>query len=321
MAVTYKGEVNLGLTIDESGQSLKRLLVFFCENGESITKLRSHREFPALGDAHPEEPALKASAISVKPSCDGKKNKYEVEVSYTSSRAAAASSGGTPFNLPFNVTLSTIEKVVPFNFSYDLTNRDGQPIRPVVTAAGTAISASTVQSSLLLKFSYCLRSFKPSWILEVADTVNRTPVKVCGLDIQAECGLMKTVSAEIISGNGNSRDTVFQVDVSMEISQEGFLRTFPNRSVYFRSTSGNPSRIYMAVDSIGNPIYGSDKTLSKTADAASTPVPVDEPLWLSASGKILSLQTITPGPENFLKFKEKRPHSWSQLSLPRTAAW
>ncbi len=321
MAITYKGDVNLGLTIDDSGQSLKRLMIFFCENGENITKLRSHRDFPGIGSNHPLETSLKAASITVKPSCDGKKNKYEVEVNYTNPRAVSDNSDETLFNQPFNVTLSTIEKIVPFSFSYDLTDSDNKPICPVVTAAGTAISASTIQTSLLLKFSYCLRSFNPAWILEVADTVNSNPVKVCGLDIQSECGLMKTVSAEIISGNGSSRDTAFQVDVCMEISQGGFMRTFPNRSVYFRSSSGNPSRIYMAVDPLGNPIYGSDKALSSAADTSSTPVPVDEPLWLSASGRILSQQNVTPGPENFLKFKEKRPHSWSQLTLPRTAAW
>ena len=42
MAVTYKGDVNLGLSIDDSGQTLKRVLVFFCENGEDITELRHH---------------------------------------------------------------------------------------------------------------------------------------------------------------------------------------------------------------------------------------------------------------------------------------
>ena len=77
----------------------------------------------------------------------------------------------------------------------------------------------------------------------------------------------------------------------------------------------------MAVDSLGNPVYGSDKALAEIADTTSSPVPVDEPLWLSASGLILSSQDITPGPGNFLRFREKRPHSWSQLSLPRTAAW
>ncbi len=321
MAITYKGDISLGLSVNDSGQTLKRLMVFFCENGETISSLRTHRDFPVLGTAHPLHPSLKAASITVTPACDGKKNKYEVEVSYTSPRTVPVLTDTVQFDRPFNVTLSTIEKVVPFEFSYDLTDDSGRPVQPVVTTAGTAIPANTVQTSLLLKFSYRLRSFKPSWILETADTVNRSPVKVCGLDIPAECGLIKTVAAEIVSEDSSPHNSVFQVDVSMEISPEGFLRTFPNRSVYFRGPNGNPARIYMAVDSLGNPVYGSDKALSGIADAASSPVPVDEPLWLSASGQILSSQDITPGPDNFLRFREKRPHSWSQLSLPRTAAW
>lgn len=199
MAITYKGDISLGLSVNDSGQTLKRLMVFFCENGETISSLRTHRDFPVLGTAHPLHPSLKAASITVTPACDGKKNKYEVEVSYTSPRTVPVLTDTVQFDRPFNVTLSTIEKVVPFEFSYDLTDDSGRPVQPVVTTAGTAIPANTVQTSLLLKFSYRLRSFKPSWILETADTVNRSPVKVCGLDIPAECGLIKTVAAEIVS--------------------------------------------------------------------------------------------------------------------------
>ncbi len=319
MAVIYKGDVNLGLTIDDSGQSLKRVLVFFCGNGEDITELKNHREFPAIGDSHPSDSALKASSISVMPSCDGGKNKYEVEVAYTNAHALLPETVSEEFGQPFNLSLSTLEKVVPFEFSYDLVDSQNLPICPVVTSAGTAISASTVKTSLLLKFSYYLRTFKAAWILDVADTVNRNTIKVCGLDIPPECGLIKTIAAETVSGSSGT--TFFQIDVSMEISTEGFLRTFPNRSVYYRGPNGNPTRIYMAVNSLGNPVYGSDKALAECADASSIPVPVDEPLWLSASGEILSSQDITPAEENFLRFKEKRPHSWSQLSLPRTGTW
>lgn len=319
MAVTYKGDVNLGLSIDDSGQTLKRVLVFFCENGEDITELRHHKDFPSIGDSHPSETGLKASAITVSPSCDGGKNKYEVEIEYSNALAVTSETDSSMFNQPFNLSLSTIEKVVPFEFSYDRVSADNQPLCPVVTSAGTAISASTVKTSLLLKFSYYLRIFKAAWILDVADTVNRNPIKVCGLDIPPECGLIKTISAESVSGaNGES---FFQVDVSMEISTDGFLRTFPNRSVYYRGPNGNPTRIYMAVNAAGNPIYGSDRDLAGKADSSSTPVPVDEPLWLSTSGAILPSQNVAPGEENFLYFKEKRPHSWSQLSLPQTGTW
>ena len=319
MSVSYKGDINLGLTIDKSGQNLKRILVFFCENGEGLTELRRHKFFPALGDAHPELSALRASSIRITPACDGKKNKYEVEVTY--SAASADSSSETIYNQPFDLTLTTIEKVVPFEFSYDLMDDANRPLCPVVTTAGTAISANTIQPSLLLRFSYNLRSFNPRWVLEVADTANKNPVKVCGLDIPAECGLIKTVAAEIVQEDGNSLNSVFRVDVSLEIAPDGFIRTFPNRSVCYRGANSNPVRIYTAVDSLGNPVFGSDKAIARIAAADSAPVPVDEPLWLSASGKILAQQNITPGAENFRHFKEKRPHSWAQLSLPATAAW
>ena len=53
MAITYKGDICLGFSADDSGQTLKRLMVFFCENGETISSLRTHRDFPVLGAAHP----------------------------------------------------------------------------------------------------------------------------------------------------------------------------------------------------------------------------------------------------------------------------
>ena len=90
MSVSYKGDINLGLTIDKSGQNLKRILVFFCENGEGLIELRRHKFFPALGDAHPELSALRASSIRITPACDGKKNKYEVEVTYSAASADSA---------------------------------------------------------------------------------------------------------------------------------------------------------------------------------------------------------------------------------------
>ena len=259
MAISNNGDISLGLTIDKSGQNLKRLLVFFCQDGEGLTELRKHKLFPALGDAHPELSAFRASSIRTTPACDGRKNKYEVEVSYTA--ASAATSSGTVYNQPFDLTLSTIEKVVPFEFSYDLMDDANRPLRPVVTTAGTAISANTIQTSLLLRFSYNLRSFNPRWILEVADTVNKNPVKVCGLDIPAECGLIKTVAAEIVQEDGNSLNSIFRVDVAMEIAPDGFIRTFPNRSVCYRGANGNPVLIYTAVDSLGNPVFGSPNRL------------------------------------------------------------
>ena len=60
MAITYKGDICLGFSADDSGQTLKRLMVFFCENGETISSLRTHRDFPVLGAAHPELSSLKA---------------------------------------------------------------------------------------------------------------------------------------------------------------------------------------------------------------------------------------------------------------------
>ena len=33
MAITYKGDICLGFSADDSGQTLKRLMVFFCDIG------------------------------------------------------------------------------------------------------------------------------------------------------------------------------------------------------------------------------------------------------------------------------------------------
>jgi len=321
MSVIYKGDVNQGISITGSGSSATRKLVFFSENGETMNEVRAHSSFPSIGSKHPDDSTLFCTGISVVPSREGVRNKYAVTASYATRESGSGTSSGSSaeesiYGIPFNITMSAVENIVPFEFSYDTESSSGEPVCPVATSAGTAIAASTVKVSLQISFSYYLPYFNPSWILMVADTVNRERVKVCDIEIPAECGLIKTVGSKIIREEENS---YYQVDVSMEINSDGFKRVFPDKSVYCRGTDGNPVRIYTAVDLEGNAVYGSDTSLASLADSNSGIIPVDEALWLDGSGNVQQYQNGTGMSPVFLSFKEKCPRSWSQLSLPQSA--
>ena len=306
MSILYKGDFNEGITMDQSGISAKRKLVFVADRGEKIRDLRTHSAFPAIGSVHPDDPSLFCSGVSVAVSGKGTRICYVATVSYHS----ASTGNGTLWGHAFNLSMSAVENVVPFEFSYDRENSAGEPVYPVASSSGTAISAAAVKVSLQISFSYYLQSFDPAWIPELSDTVNKDALRVCGILIQPECALIKTIGAEFIHSGCR------KIDIVMEISQDGFTRTFPDKSLYCRGTNGNPVRIYTAVNSSGNAVYGPEVSVASQAASSSTPLPVDTPLWLDGSGNVQQNQIGSGFQPIMLSFKEKRPVSWACLSLP-----
>lgn len=306
MSILYKGDFNEGITIDQSGISAKRKLVFVADRGEKIRDLRSHSAFPAIGSAHPDDSSLFCSEISVAVSGKGTKICYIATVSYHSS----SDGNGILWGRAFDLSMSAVENVVPFEFSYDQENSAGEPVYPVAASSGSAISAAAVKVSLQISFSYYLQSFDPGWIPELSDTVNKNSIRVCGILVQPECALIKTLGADFIHPGCR------KVSIVMEINADGFIRTFPDKSLYCRGANGNPVRIYTAVNSSGNAIYGPEITVASNAASSSTPVPVDTPLWLDGHGNVQQNQKGTGFQPVMLSFKEKRPVSWACLSLP-----
>lgn len=302
MAIVYKGDLNEGITIDRSGISARRKLLFIAEHGEKIGDLRTQPSFPALGSVHPDDPSLLCSGISVTVSGKGPRICYAATATYST----PSNGNGTLWRHAFDVSMSAVENVVPFEFSYDRRNQAGEPVQPVAASSGTAISAAAVKVSLQLSFSYYLPSFNPSWIPELSDTVNSDAHRVCGIEIPAECGLIKTISAEFVHAGCT------KIGIVMEINPDGFVRTFPDKSLYCRGANGNPVRIYTAVNSSGNAVYGPESTVASSG----TPIPVDTPLWLDGHGNVQQFQSGSGFQPVILSFKEKRPVSWACLSLP-----
>lgn len=306
MSVFYKGDFNEGITIDQSGISAKRKLVFVAGQGEKISSVRSHSAFPAIGSVHPDDSSLLCSGISVAVSGKGPRICYIATVTYHSD----SNGNGTLWGHAFDLSMSAVENVVPFEFSYDRENASGEPIHPVASSSGITISASAVKVSLQIAFSYYLPSFDPAWIPELSDTVNKDALCVCGIDISPECGLLKTIGAEFIHSECR------KINIVMEINSDGFVRTFPDKSLYCRGLNGNPVRIYSAINRSGNAIYGPEDSVTASASASSTPFPVDTPLWLDGHGNVQQTQNGSGFQPVILSFKEKRPVSWACLSLP-----
>ncbi len=312
MAVTCKGSVCGRITVESGRKSAVRSFLFLSSEGESPADLFRHNNFPKEGDSFPELPELKCSKIEISPKRSGNQTLSTVRCEYTEpDYGGSADSKDLPIGKAFHVSVSSAETVVPFQFSYDETDSEGNPTRPVVSSAGTEIQANTVQMSVILGFSYYLRYFNPDWIQEYADTVNAGPLRVCGMAVGTEKGLIRSLSAKSLE---NSDDVL--IEARLELNPHGFLRRFPDKSVCFIQ-EGQQQRIQYAVrNSTSNGRYSFGGAWFSSEPDVRWSAPVDYEMWLNGQGALKTDQYGSKLSPEILSFREKRRCSWGVLKFP-----
>lgn len=319
MSIERRGSIDQSITLNGEKKRAKRNIIYFCSAGEPLSDVISQKDFPVLGSEFPEVPGLYCSEIILHPERDGKKVKVTAECTYSERDGNGVNVvlGGMDYGKAFQFRVSPVETKVPFLFSYDTVDSEGHPTTPVCSSAGEFFNLETTAITMLLRFSYYIRSFEPEWILNLTDTTNRKAVRVCGIGIKEGCGLLRSISAETAENKGK---TVIQVNIELEVNPSGFRRSVPNRG-YFCLSDGVYTRICSGISQYTNTMYYAPLEKLISVRKEETPIlPVDEPAWLDNTGKVRSSQTMMKKPP-ILTFQEKRSTDWSILSLPSGNPW
>ena len=317
MSIDYRGTVEHSIILSGTSKKGKRTFLYFCSDGEGLAQVAKVKDFPVIGEAFPGIPGLYCNEILLKPERSGKKSKVLVECSYETLSSGTVSVGGVDYGKPFNFKVLPIETKVPFLYSYDETDSKGNAAKPVCSSAGEFFNLETTEITLLVRFSYYIRSFSPGWILELCNTTNKRTIRVCGIGIDEGCGLLRSLCAESVTVD---EETVIQVNVELEINPRGFLRQIPNRG-YFCWNGSTYSRICYGVSKdTGKISYAPMESLLNSRKESTPIMPVDDPVWLDAGGYVIQSQRAQQNKQQ-LSFQEKRSADWSVLSLPSGNPW
>lgn len=317
MSIEQRGIVEHSVTLTDDGRKAKRNIVYFCTDGESLSQVMNSPGFPKIGSEFPEISGLYCKEIILKPERDGRKSKVLAECNYGTVSTGTASEEEFSYGKAFQFKVLPVETKVPFYYSYDKVDAEGRPIKPVCSSAGEFFDLETTEITMLLRFSYYARSFSPEWILNFCNTTNKKTIRVCGIEIKKDCGLLRSLCAEGVEINGK---TEIKVNVELEVNPSGFLRIVPNRG-YYCWTGTHYSRICYGISKTTQEIhFASMKNMLEERDENAPVIPVDSPAWLNSDGSVRIMQTsLLNGP--LLSFREKRSTDWSALSLPGGKPW
>lgn len=317
MSIEYRGTVEHSINLSGTSKKGKQSFLYFCTDGEGLADVVKVKDFPSVGEPFPGISGLYCKEITLKPERFGKKSKVLVECSYETISGGTVSVEHVDYGKPFNFKVLPIETKVPFLYSYDETDSNGNASKPVCSSAGEFFNLDTTVITLLVRFSYYIRSFSPGWILDLCNTTNNRAIRVCGIGINEGCGLLRSLCAESVTVNN---ETVIQVNVELEINPRGFLRLVPNRG-YFCWNGSTYSRICYGVSKDTDKItYAPIESLLNSRKESTPIMPVDDPVWLDAGGNVIQSQRAQQN-KQLLSFREKRSMDWSILSLPSGNPW
>ena len=251
MSIEQRGIIEHSVTLTADTKKAKRNIVYFCTDGEPLSQVMNTPDFPGIGDQFPEISGLYCKEITLKPERDGKKSKVQVECTYSASSGGKITSERIHYGEAFQFKVLPVETKVPFYYSYDRVDSEGRPVKPVCSTAGEFLNLTTTEITLLLRFSYYIRSFDPNWILNFCNTTNKRNIRVCGMEIKEDSGLIRNLTAERVEING---DPEIQVNVELEVNPNGFFRRVPNRG-YYSWDGTNYSRIYYGISKYSKEIF------------------------------------------------------------------
>jgi hypothetical protein len=313
MTVTYKGVVNANWNKDNNSNitAIKKL-IYWVDAGESSVIISRQTEIPLIGTAHPEDETLLLTNISISDPQEGderKKHKYTVTLTYTRptnfSETPIQDTSISPWRKKaFNISISPLEKVVPFVKAY-ATPSASTPTIPVLNPVGDAYEDETVEQNVIIRFSYNRSTFNSSWVRTYIESVNSSGITVVGVSVPARKGKIRTLSANYLTQddeNGDPEYKYWQIDAEIEVSQAEWKKEIMIRGLYFKD-NGKNYRIY--TDNDGN--------FGKKDDMGANAVAVDEPQRLTETGALYTGSTA-----EFDIFYDKRQLSWGTLGFPNS---
>lgn len=242
---------------------------------------------------------------------DERKGKFEVVVKYgelSQSRDSVSSSAKEPWNKgPFNVSFGSLAMVVPQERAYAEDDVQFEPSIPVQHPATREILITdTVETHGIINFSFNLRNFRYSWKREFEDTINKSDIKILGIQFPKKTLVLKSISPSrkvYVDANGNETE-YWQVDVEIEDYHKEVKKELALRG--YTAIFDDKVKNIQLLDGVFGDHNQADPSLNITT-----------PRFVNKSGIVLG-QWETVYDEYYEEFPDKFSKDWRTLDLPST---
>lgn len=223
--------------------TIERIMYFEQENpGEDGADISSLDVFPKRYAAHPRHPNFKYYGnASIEP-VDQRGKYWKASLQYSTSSSSYSSSSdknGKKINsetppwdlLPDNISFSYPEVTIPFEMAY---NEKGKLEKPVLNSAGDIIPATRSVYNLQMSFNFAAKKWDENNGIDYGDTVNSSPISVCGIKIKKGQGLLKPPEATFVTvyqeGTTQIKWQYWNVNVTIvfDLNESIFERKFLN---------------------------------------------------------------------------------------------
>lgn len=193
-----------------------------------------------------------------------------------------------------------------------------------VTSAGSFQESFVLLKNKTYIFHYFLRNKVESFYKDVIGTVNKNPVRFCGIYVPEKQALLVDMSHKIVSGFTKDKNKIdcTRVDLEIEVQLEKPLAETSSFDMdyYFIDSKGKRRRIQFSSEP---EIYTNDKTTYPNAEEVykgygfyselHPELNVNEPVFLDGKGSILHYNEAPP---LYITKNDCREESWDNLSIP-----
>lgn len=288
-------------------------------NDVNIHAARKAIGMPVVGDAYVNDPgafAQEAVLDDIKQAAD--KTIFTFSVDYQPREGGGGANetqSEDPTKQPPKIGYGNVKYQIPFIRGYKAGDVQGTPTQPVLNLCKQKYDPPAVAMKInsLMTIQYNVRLFRYEWIDQYIDTINRSPVVVCGVSMPQYKAKINDLSASN-SFDSNGKE-FWQVSITIESSTTKFLTSLLEQAYECYNAAGNLDHIYIWAKLLSaRTACKSDLTAAEREEDDKYITPVSEPKLLTSAGK-LAANGATP---IYTDYQQCYDMDWSPLLIPKT---
>ncbi len=291
-------------------------------NDRDIHSARSASGMPVKGSVYAYDSGVFCSHVSLNEvHYTSSGTVFYFSVDYEYSDGSLNINSASQLTEPPKVSFATAKYQVPFDKAYKSTDSRGNPTDDVLNSAKVPFDPPAVREKVntIVTIQYNKRTFDGTWVQEFTDTINFHSTRVAGITIPLKCGRINEIGAS--NNFDENGQEYWTISISIEISNEPFIRKFLDQGMMALNSKGTLDAIYIETDSTNK-----ESTRKMKSDIAAdilagknstkSAEPVSEPQRLDGKGKLLDQSANSVYISKLGNFA----CSWSSLGIPSSSS-